>query len=471
MKKENVKVMNLFTLMMVASAFGISIRNLPLIATTGMQMFFFGFLTIIIFYLPIALVSAELASAFPQMGGIAIWVKEAFGKKWGFVAIWLQWTYMNIGVIAMLFFISGTIASTISENLANQKLFILAINLVVIWLFTYFNSKGLKVSSKISMIFFILGVFLPAVLLIYFGFSFFSKEGSIYLNTSFTKNSLLPNFKSFSALIILIGFMRAFGGIEASASHANSVKNPRRNYPIAILFVVALCFSINILGSLSIAFFNKADEINLIAGVINTFRYFFEKNNILYFLPIIGFLVALGQVGGFSTWLMGPIKGILEVALEGELPKFFQKVNKKNAPINLMIIQAIVISITSSLFLLLGANINIAFWISLAVAMMVYFSMYFLMFLSALYLRYTKKDIERVFKIPFKNIGIWIVCSLGMVSVLFAFVMALFPPTQLEIKGYISFLITILAFVSVIFSIPFIIHKLKKPSWNPNYKK
>ncbi|NGX55890.1 MAG: Glutamate/gamma-aminobutyrate antiporter [Candidatus Anoxychlamydiales bacterium] len=471
MKKAPIKVMNLFTLMMVASAFGISIRNLPLIATTGMQMFFFATIAIIFFYIPIALVSAELATAFPKMGGIAVWVTEAFGKKWGFVAIFLQWSYMNIGVISMLFFISGTIASTISENLANQKLFLLCSNLIIIWLFTYLNSKGLKVSTKISMFFFIIGIFFPAILLITISFTKFFLQGSNILDISFTFKNLLPDFNNLSTLIILIGFMRAFGGIEASAVHANSVKKPKKNYPIAILFVVFLCFSINVFGGFSIALIEKKENINLVAGIINIFRYFLSQNNLLYLLPIIGTIVAIGQIGGFSTWLMGPIKGILEIAQEGELPKFFQKVNKKNAPINLMIIQAFIISITSSLFLLLGANINIAFWIALVVAMMVYFSMYFLMFLSAIRLRYTRKDVKRSFKIPFKNIGMWIVCILGMTSVTIGFLMAVFPPSQLEVTNYIKFLLTILIFVLVIFAIPFIIHKLKKPSWNPNYKK
>src|SRR3972149_8720636 len=97
------KPMNLFTLIWVASAFSISMRNLPLIAKTQLQMFFFAVVAILFFFIPIALTSAELATGWPKMGGIVIWVKEAFGKKWGLVAIWLQWVYMNIGVIAMLY--------------------------------------------------------------------------------------------------------------------------------------------------------------------------------------------------------------------------------------------------------------------------------------------------------------------------------------------------------------------------------
>ena len=46
----------------------------------------------IFFLIPAALVSADLGSAFAgQGGGVYRWVGAAFGKKWGFTAIWLQW--------------------------------------------------------------------------------------------------------------------------------------------------------------------------------------------------------------------------------------------------------------------------------------------------------------------------------------------------------------------------------------------
>ena len=45
-----------------------------------------------IFLIPAALVSAELSGAFGERGGgVCTWVKEVFGARWGFVAIWLPW--------------------------------------------------------------------------------------------------------------------------------------------------------------------------------------------------------------------------------------------------------------------------------------------------------------------------------------------------------------------------------------------
>ena len=459
------KVMNLFTLMMVTSAFNISIRNLPIIATTGLQMIFFALLTLLIFYIPIALISAELATGWPKMGGIAVWVKEAFGKKIGFLAIFLQWTFMNIGVIAMLYFISASLSFVFAPNLVNHKGYLILMNIFLIWAFTFFNLKGLKISSKISMTFFITGILIPAILIIFLGVLYILKGKALQIDTSLTSNNYMPDWH-FSTLVILIAFMRTFGGIEGSAVHANSVEKPKINYPIAILFTVLLGFSVNVFGSLSLALIIPQKEISLIGGVMSAFSIYFQKYNLKNFIPFLGILVAIGQMGGFNTWLAGPVKGLLETAQEGELPPFFQKVNKYNMPSNLLILQAIFITITSSFFLLFASSVNMSFWISVALSMMIYVSMYFLMILSCLYLRYKKPEVQRTFKIPFKNVGIWIVAILGMTTMVFAFIMALVPPSQLEHGAYDKYILTLIISIITIFMVPFIIHRFKKPSWN-----
>ena len=461
--------MNLFTLLWVTAAFNVSIRNLGIFATTQMHMIFFAIVTLVIFYLPIAMVTAEMATTFPKMGGIAVWVKNAFGKKIGLLAIWLQWTYMNIAMIAMLYFISASLSFVFAPELVHNKAYLITMNLILIWLFTFINLKGLKLSTKISMTFFIIGILIPAILIIALGIIYVIQAKPIQVDTAFKVKNYLPDFH-ITTLVILVGFMRAFGGIEGSAVHANSVDNPKKNYPLAIFFAVSVGFIINVLGSMSLAFVIPQKDISLIGGLMNAFSIYFIKYNLKYLIPLLGLLVAIGQMGGFSTWLAGPVKGLLETAKEGELPPFFQKVNKNSMPSNLMLIQAIVISISSSTFLLISTSINMSFWISVALSMMIYVSMYFLMILSCLYLRYKKPDIQRVYKIPFKNFGLWFVTIIGMMTMVFAFVMALIPPSQLEKEVSLKYFLILIISITVIYVIPFFIHRLKKDSWSVKIK-
>ena len=55
-----------------------SLRNLPSMAEYGWNIIFFLSAAAACFFIPSALVSAELASTYPQRGGVFIWVKEAF---------------------------------------------------------------------------------------------------------------------------------------------------------------------------------------------------------------------------------------------------------------------------------------------------------------------------------------------------------------------------------------------------------
>ncbi|HRW58076.1 MAG TPA: APC family permease [Chlamydiales bacterium] len=456
----------LFALVTLSSAFVVSIRNVPTIAETGMQMLFFAGLAAICFFIPAALISAELATGWPRNGGIYAWVAEAFGKKWGFFASWLQWTNMLLSVISMLYFVGGSLAFAIYPPLFESRLFVIAVLLLVVWACTLFGLKGLKSSSKISSIGFLGGVLFPAILIVLFGLAYLIMGKPIQLDMTFSKSNYFPKFSDFGTLVLILAFMRTFTGVEASANHANKVVDPQRNYPIAIFFVVVAGIAVNVLGALSVAVVVPQEKISLIAGIMEAFEVFFQQFHLTWLVPILAILVAGGAIGGINAWLMGPIKGLLATAEGGNLPPFMREKNKNDVPRNLLLIQAIVLSVVGSLFLLFP-QINTAFWIAVAFSMMIYVTMYFLMMLAALYLRYKKPDVKRAYRIPGKrNIGMWIVSVIGMVTMVFSFVLALFPPKKLKIISQSAFVSVLVIGVAVVFAIPYIISKFKKPSWS-----
>ena len=60
----------------------------------------------ILFLVPTALVAAELATGWK--GGVYVWVREAFGNRWGFQAIWLQWIQNVVWYPTQLAFIAAS---------------------------------------------------------------------------------------------------------------------------------------------------------------------------------------------------------------------------------------------------------------------------------------------------------------------------------------------------------------------------
>jgi amino acid transporter len=77
---------------LTAAAVVTSLRGLPVMAAEEWTMFVYIGFAVILFLIPAALVSAELGSAFSnRRGGVYTWIGEAFGQRWGFVGVWLQW--------------------------------------------------------------------------------------------------------------------------------------------------------------------------------------------------------------------------------------------------------------------------------------------------------------------------------------------------------------------------------------------
>ena len=73
-----------------------SLRSLPAMADYGLASILLYLIPAVVFLVPTALVAAELATGWK--GGVYVWVREAFGNRIGFLAIWLQWIQNVCGI-------------------------------------------------------------------------------------------------------------------------------------------------------------------------------------------------------------------------------------------------------------------------------------------------------------------------------------------------------------------------------------
>src|SRR3990167_3696788 len=113
--------------------------------------------------------SADLASGWPKQGGIYIWVREAFGKKAGFLAIWLQWIENVIWYPTILSFVAGTVGYWINPELANNAYFLWSVIVISFWGVTWINLCGMTASAWFSNICTIVGLLMPMSLIIILG--------------------------------------------------------------------------------------------------------------------------------------------------------------------------------------------------------------------------------------------------------------------------------------------------------------
>ncbi len=87
----------------------------------------------------------------------------------------------------------------------------------------------MKASSLISTACLIVGVILPMTLIIFLGALYLVGGNSVHVDLSLTIGNFVPRLNSIGNIVLLVGFMLAFTGIEASANHASQVRNPRRD--------------------------------------------------------------------------------------------------------------------------------------------------------------------------------------------------------------------------------------------------
>ena len=113
------RVLSVFSLVMINVIAVDSLRTLPLTAKLGLSLVSYYVLAAFVFFIPVALVAAELATAYPSTGGIYIWVREAFGRRVAFITIWLQWIYNVVWYPTILAFIAATIAYLFAPELSS----------------------------------------------------------------------------------------------------------------------------------------------------------------------------------------------------------------------------------------------------------------------------------------------------------------------------------------------------------------
>lgn len=461
MSRPKTKLLTASTIAFINLAAICNIKNFPLFAEFGLAIVALLALAAIIYFIPAAFVSAELASGWPDRG-VYTWVREALGPRMGFVAIWLQWIENVIYYPTILSFIAAAIAYTINPALASNKFFVISVILTTFWIATLVNFLGMRISGLISVFTALLGTVVPVILLTLLAALWLLK--GLPSHITFSWKALSPNFGSLKDLVLFSGILFGLAGVEMSAVHAKNVENPKAAYPKGIFLSAVLILAFSTIGALAIGVIVPGKEIQLASGAMEAFRYLLDAFNISWTMPIVAAVVSFGALGMLSTWIVGPSRGLYATAMHGDLPPIFHKENKKGMPVGILVAQGIIVTFLSLVFLLMP-SINSSYWILLSLAALLYQLMYVLMFISAIVLRYTHPNVHRGYKIPFGNKGMWVVGLLGVIGSLFGFILCFIPPSQFPTGNLFIFEFFLIGSMIIFCLIPLLIYRLRKPSW------
>lgn len=465
---KNTTKLGVFTLAIMNITAVVSLRGLPAEATYGLSSAFYYLFAALVFLIPTSLVAAELAAMFKdKQGGVFRWVGEAYGKKWGFLAIWLQWmestiwfpTVLTFGAVSLAFI--GTSPSS-DEALASNKLYTLIVVLIIYWGATLISLKGMTWVGKVAKIGGLVGTIIPAVLLIILAIYYLATGGKSNIDFH---SSFIPEYNGMSSIVLASSIFLFYAGMEMGGVHVSEMENPAKNYPKAIFLGSIVTVVIFVLGTYALGVIIPAKDINLTQSLLIAFENYFNYIKASWLSSVIAVALAFGVLAGVLTWVAGPSKGIFAVGKAGYLPPFFQKTNKNGVQKNILVVQGCIVSILGLLFVIMP-SVQSFYQILSQLTILLYLIMYMLMFTGAIALRYKMKNAERPFRIgKNSNFLIWLVGGVGFLSSLIAFLLSFIKPSQMTNIELSTWLTVLIIGASIVVIIPFVIFKCRKDSW------
>lgn len=457
------KTLGVFALAMINVAAVLSLRNYPSMAVYGWSSIGWYVIGTIAFFIPLTLAGAELATGWPKGGGVYAWVKEAFGEASGFIAVFCEWSNNLVWFPTVLAFVASTFAYAFNPDLASNNVFMFVVMLVAFWGTTAVALLGEKASSRFTSFGVIGGSIIPAVLIIVLGLLYVATGKPMAL-PPFSLSATVPVI-NLSTLPFIATVVLLFAGMEMAGFHALEVRNPQKDFPKAMAVSAVIIFVLTVIGTLAIAIVVPVDQLNLAAGLMQAFQIFLQAFNLTVLMTPLALLVALGGVALLASWLIGPALGLGEIAAHGNMPQFFGRLNKRGAPAGVLLLQAVIGTVVSLLYLFIP-SISAAYWVLSALTVLLLCIVYLFVFAALIKLRYSQPDTPRAFKIPGGKAGAWIVGGVGFVACVFTFIVSLVPPgdSGIPILGYA---LIMLAGTAVLALPPLVFLKLKKPSWMP----
>ncbi len=465
---KQVAKLGVFTLAIMNVTAVVSLRGLPAEAEYGLSSAFYYLFAAIVFLIPTSLVAAELAAMFKdKQGGVFRWVGEAFGKKWGFLAIWLQWiestiwypTVLTFGAVAIAFIGMG---QAHDMALASNKIYSLVVVLAIYWLATFISLKGMGWVSKVAKIGGLVGTIIPAALLVVLGIVYLATGGVPQMDFH---GSFFPDLTNFNNLVLASGIFLFYAGMEMSGIHVTDMENPAKNYPKAIFIGAFITVLIFVLGTFALGVIIPQKEINLTQSLLIGFDKYFAYLHASWLSPVIAVALAFGVLASVLTWVSGPSKGIFAVGKAGYLPPFFQKSNENGVQRNILLVQGAIVTVLGLLFVVMP-SVQSFYQILSQLTVVLYLIMYLIMFAAAIKLRYNMKDYERPYRIGKRgNAMMWIVSGLGFCGSLLAFVLSFIPPAQIATGSNTVWYSVLAVGCIVMVGAPLLIYANRKKSW------
>lgn len=330
---------------LVATLLGSSIFIIPaMVASIVGNKSLLSWILMIFAILPIALNFSNLGILYPNAGGTAFFIRNAFGEKFENFAAWLYLSVVGIGPPVVIITGANYLGSVINVN--STGIFFICFGMLITMLLI--NLYGIELAGNIQTI---ISIAIVAIICMIVVLSLSQDPLLIIKNTSFAIeiDQIGSILKSMSIIFW------SFVGIEAIAHLAPEFKNVEKDFPKTVIISILIVGFLCLLLSLIVLQYHAYGNENLNTGYIT---YLFNKLIGGYgkiFVGILGFLTCFATV---NLYILSFSRQILSMSQNKVLPAFFSKVTNKNVPIYSMLPCFLLVFITIAAKFAFNVNLD-----------------------------------------------------------------------------------------------------------------
>lgn len=217
-----------------------------------------------------------------------------------------------------------------------------------------------------------------------------------------------------------------------------------------------------VIGAFSIAMTVPKADIQNSTGFVYTYGHLLSSIGLPGDLlgKIVGVLLACGIIGELSNWLAGPNQGLFVAARQGYMPKYFAKPNKRGVPMRIVVLQAIVVTITALMITFdSGENADFAFNVSMAATTAQYLMVYLMMIVAYIVLKNKYENLHRTYRMSNSRTFSIVVAVIGFFITLMAFFITFIPAEGTPAHLRSTYVITLIIMVVIVGILPLIMYR------------
>jgi len=404
------------------------------IAIGGGQALTWLLIMFVLFFVPSALITAELGAAIPEEGGVYVWVRRAFGRFAGGLTSLLYWAGTPWWIGGSVVVVAMSVYQSFIGGLSGAGMYVFGCGFVV--LATVASLLPLRIGKWVPST----GALSQIGLLVFFTGTV-GAYGVQHGVHGISVGDLAPTPAVFIAVVPVLIY--AFVGVELPATAAEEMRNPQRDIPVAIGragVAQLLMYGVPILAVLVVL---PTERIGSLGGLVDAMKTVFTVYGGTVgddgTVTLTGAGALAGAVAGVmfiwvllasgTTWLMGGSRAQAAACLDGAGPRALGRISQRTGvPVRMALISGA--ASLGAVLLNLAVTAGDAqkfFSAALTVSIALVVLAYLLIFPAFLRLRYTRPELSRPFLAPGGRFGAWLYSGLATGWSLLATVCLLWP--------------------------------------------